>query len=233
MKFILFIAILLQITSILKDVLKTTPKSAGTIAKSTTKVLKSSNKLSKASELLLADDLFKMHDFKNNSLVKEEIKTGATRAEISATERSQIKKIKKVKSADIENSVDELFQKKIEEAIEEQLYETISRSNGVWDYALYELMLEKNWASVQDYFRMNHHYYLNYKIDLFLLLNEQQVGNLNLTKRDVCKIMSKTKIYKSTCIDALIVNLSEYEHIVNRLEMYATRNNIYLRKRNK
>lgn len=92
MKFILFIAILLQITSILKDVLKTTPKSAGTIAKSTTKVLKSSTKLSKASNLLVTDDLFKMHDLKSNSLVQEEIKTGVSRAELTATERTHIKK---------------------------------------------------------------------------------------------------------------------------------------------
>lgn len=231
MKFILFIAILLQITSILKDVLKTTPKSAGTIAKSTTKVLKSSTKLSKASNLLVTDDLFKMHDLKSNSLVQEEIKTGVSRAELTATERTHIKKIKKVESSDIEKSIDELFQKKIEEAIEEQLYETISRSTSIWDYAIYELMLEKNWSAVLKYFKINHHYHLNNKIDLFLLLHEKQVENFKLTKRDVCKIMSKTKIYKSYCLDALIVDLSEYKHIVNRLEVYATKNNIYLNKR--
>jgi hypothetical protein len=56
----------------------------------------------------------------------------------------------------------------------------------------------------------------------YLLMNQKRVENFSLSRRQVARILSKlSRSYKSASISYLIIDLSEYQHVVDVLHRYA------------
>jgi hypothetical protein len=227
----LYFFILLQASFIFKNVIKNTPKSSVKVVAGTIKSVKNTKKIFKASENLISDELFLITE--NKQSFKNEFK-----AEVSGTKFNELNKANLISTekgnlGKLKKTIDELIDDKIEDAIEEILFETISRSDKEWDLAMFQLMLKKNWTPLQGYFKSTYNFQLKNKLDFFLLMNDMEVDKFRLSKRNLAKILFKTNIYKAKALNILVIDLSEYQFIIDRIQTYSQKNKITINKKGK
>lgn len=219
-KYIILLLYLVQVSSIIKNLSKNLPKTASKV------VIQQGGKLSKmsnAGKLLIADDLIR----NEKSLLSEELKSGANLSDdivkkenMLLDDASKIKSIKpKIKSQN--ETLKDLKNDQIEQAIEELLFEKMSRGNTLWDYSVHEILSEPFYAAAKSYLSNEYGYKVLQKAEVFLLLHEKRVNNMQFSRRQVCDILSKFSLsYKTRSIELLKVELSKYDAIVNRLQTY-------------
>lgn len=219
-KYTILLLYLLQVSSIIKNFSKSAPKTATRIVAQQSKKL---SKISNAGQLLIADDLLR----NEKTLLTEELKSGVSLSDDIAKKENMMiddafkaKGVKpKIKSQN--ETLKELRNDQIEQAIQELLFEKMSRGNSLWDYSVYEILSEPYFEATINYLSKKYGYKDLKKAELFLLLHEKRVDNERLSKRQVCDILSKFSLsYKTASIKLLKVELSKYDAIVHRLQMY-------------
>lgn len=231
MKFWVPLIILLQVSGILKDIMKVSSKSSGKVIQSTAKGLKSGKVLSKAGSALVADDLI--------NVVKEadsEIKTIDDFGKIASKEKNlntviasgnKNKKNLKNRIANKEETIEE----KIQDAISDLIFEDLNRSSLLWEFSMHELMLSPNWELVTSYIKMNYQINLERKIDFYLLMNEIVIENKKLSKKDVSRVLSRySRAYRTRAIEVLIIELKEYEPIIEKLQYFADKYQLNIKR---
>jgi hypothetical protein len=214
---------ILQLSGILKNITKQAPK-AGRAIKGTVTTAKTGIKLSKSGKLLIADDLLIAERI---TPISDEAKmVSKSGDEIIQTEKSVSKesgKIKRLKNKikNYENEIDELIKDRVEEAIEDLLYEKMTRDNNRWDYSIHQLLNNPFRDSISTFIQTKYGLKIKEKADLFFLLNEMPVEFVQLSRRDVAKILSKYSLsYKIACIDYFKSELVQYEPVIKRLQIY-------------
>jgi hypothetical protein len=237
MKFWVPLFILLQISGIMKGIMKQAPKSSGKVIQSTAKGLKSGKVLSKAGSALVADELI--------NVVKQADSEIMTIDDFGAVV-SKEKNLNKVVASgtknkkNIKNSIankEEKIEDKIQDAISDLIFEDLNRSNLLWEFSMHELMLSPNWELVTSYIKINYQINVERKIDFYLLMNETVIENKKLSKKDISKVLSRcSRAYRTRAIEVLIIELKEYEPIIEKLQYFADKyqlNSKKVRKKSK
>jgi len=184
--------------------------------------------LNKASMLLLVDDAASLE---KNILAEEKSLLG-TAVEIGPMEKnttgkgSVIKKNntrKKYSNEELESWARE----RVEDAIEDLILQSLERKGSLFERSVHELLNEPKFSNVAVYLRDKHKFILHRKIDLFLLLNESKVENLQLDKQEVSYILMQfSDIYTARAIGYLLIDLSEHQKACDRLNSYTAKRNL-------
>ena len=217
--------------------MKQAPKSSGKVIQSTAKGLKSGKVLSKAGSALVADELI--------NVVKQADSEIMTIDDFGAVV-SKEKNLNKVVASgtknkkNIKNSIankEEKIEDKIQDAISDLIFEDLNRSNLLWEFSMHELMLSPNWELVTSYIKINYQINVERKIDFYLLMNETVIENKKLSKKDISKVLSRcSRAYRTRAIEVLIIELKEYEPIIEKLQYFADKyqlNSKKVRKKSK
>jgi hypothetical protein len=232
-KFLTVITLFLPLQSGIIRALKGGSKVPKNIIRSSGKVASETKSLNRASAMLLTSETVIAG---KTNIADDLVAAGAHTDDLSgigkgvgeagATVAKTVKKTSKAGDA-----LGKLTNELIEDALEDLIFQSIHNRGTTFDNSMRELMNEPKFSEVVTYFIKQHGFKIERKIDLFLLLNEKDVDGFKIEKKEVSRIMVLySEVFTGRAISALILDLSEYQPVVDRLKAYAVKRKIMLPK---
>ena len=220
--------IILQLSGAIKSILKSTARVSKTVISPSGKIIKSGKGLNKASALLLADDV---NSFKNTALAEE--KSLAGQADDLAAIKKEVGKdgalVGKgaLDAEKLERKLRQMTKEKVEEALEELIFENLDRTGSLFENSVHELLNEPKFSVVSRYFKDRHDFTLKRRLDLFLLLNEREVQGFCIGRREASRVLGLySDVFAGRALAFLLVDLSEYRPVCEFLKQYASQRGI-------
>jgi hypothetical protein len=222
--------IILQFSGVFKSVIKSTARVSKSVISPSGKIIKGGKSLNKASAMLLADDAASLH----KTVLSDEKALAVQSDELAVLNKDIAKEGstvgRRTKSADkLEKELRKLSDERMEDALEDLIYENLDRTGTLFENSVHELLNEPKFTMVSSYFNERHNFKLKRRLDLFLLLNERDVDGFFIGRREVSRILAMySDVFSGRALAFLLLDLSEYKPVVESIRIYASKRDILL-----